>query len=79
MRPWILAGLLGMSNFAPVTAEPATWERLVGRKVHLTINQVRRVKVEEDGGVYTDHHNWQFEVMPGPDGAIRYWRKDTGT
>lgn len=63
---------------APAAAEPVAWERRVGKKISFTLDQVRRVRIEEDGGTDTDHHSWQFELRPGPEGAIRYWRKDTG-
>jgi len=78
LRRGIVLGLLGWWSALPAAADPVTWERLVGKKISFTLDQVRRARVQEDGGIYTDRHHWQFEVAPGPNGAIRYWRKDTG-
>jgi hypothetical protein len=60
------------------SAETISWEKLSGKTIVLALNMVRRVKVQEDGGVYTDHHDWHFQLSLGPEGALRYSRSDSG-
>lgn len=78
MRRAIALGLLGCWSALPASAETVTFDRLVGKKISFTLEQVRRARVQEEEGIYTNHQRWQFEVTPGPNGAIRYWRKDSG-
>jgi hypothetical protein len=73
-----LASVILLNVVTSAQAEPVTWAQLVGKKIALSLNQVRRTKVEEDGGVYTNRANWQFEVTPGENGTLKYWRRDTG-
>jgi hypothetical protein len=60
------------------SADTISWEQLSGKKIVLALNMVRRVKVQEDGGVHTDHHDWHFQLFLGPDGALKYTRSDSG-
>lgn len=60
------------------SAETISWEKLSGKTIVLALSMVRRVKVQEDGGVYTDHHDWHFRLGLGPDGALKYSRSDSG-
>ena len=79
MRWPILTLAATLTATAPLHAEPVTWEQLVGKKITITLSQVRRVKVQEDGGTYTDRRSWQFDINPSANGGLRYLRKEVGT
>lgn len=78
MRLLLLLAFFAIQLIPAANAEPVTYDRLAGKKISLALTQVRRVKVAEDNNTYTERHVWQFEITPGPNGALKYWRQDQG-